>query len=176
MQEALLEIRELNYQDEFATRRQQLAMIQAEEIRNAEQTGADINLINQKYALANKQITEAEQQAKLSLYADFAGNIAQIFGENTKIGRMAAIAQTTISTYQSAVEAYKSLSGIPVVGPALGIAAAAAAIASGIATVKKIASVKSGLKGDSGVGPHRHLFLHRSRHKEHLLNKCCRHH
>ena len=150
--EALLEIRELNYQDEFATRRQQLAMIQAEEIRNAEQTGADINLINQKYALANKQITEAEQQAKLSLYADFAGNIAQIFGENTKIGRMAAIAQTTISTYQSAVEAYKSLSGIPVVGPALGIAAAAAAIASGIATVKKIASVKSGLKGDSGGG------------------------
>ena len=150
--EALLEIRELNYQDEFATRRQQLAMIQAEEIRNAEQTGADINLINQKYALANRQITEAEQQAKLSLYADFAGNIAQIFGENTKIGRMAAIAQTTISTYQSAVEAYKSLSGIPVVGPALGIAAAAAAIASGIATVKKIASVKSGLKGDSGGG------------------------
>lgn len=47
-------------------------------------------------------------------------------------------AQTLISTYESAVQAFKSLAGIPVVGPALGTAAAAAATATGLATVKKI--------------------------------------
>ena len=47
-------------------------------------------------------------------------------------------AQTLISTYESAVQAFKSLAGIPVVGPALGTAAAAAATVTGLATVKKI--------------------------------------
>lgn len=51
-----------------------------------------------------------------------------------------AIAQTTIDTYQSATASYKSLAGIPVVGPALGFAAAAAAVIAGILNVKNIVS------------------------------------
>ena len=65
-------------------------------------------------------------------------------------------AQTLISTYESAVQAFKSLAGIPVVGPALGTAAAVAATATGLAAVKKIkdqqfqsASASSGA-GSSG--------------------------
>lgn len=65
-------------------------------------------------------------------------------------------AQTLISTYESAVQAFKSLAGIPVVGPALGTAAAVAATATGLAAVKKIkdqqfqsASASSGT-GSSG--------------------------
>lgn len=53
-----------------------------------------------------------------------------------------AIAQTTIDTYQSAVSAYKSLSGIPIVGPVLGGIAAAAAVATGLSAVKKITATK----------------------------------
>jgi hypothetical protein len=49
-------------------------------------------------------------------------------------------AQALISTYESAVQAFKSLAGIPVVGPALGTAASVAAIASGLAQVKSIQS------------------------------------
>lgn len=49
-------------------------------------------------------------------------------------------AQALISTYESAVQAFKSLAGIPVVGPALGGAAAAAAVVAGLANVKKIQS------------------------------------
>jgi len=49
-------------------------------------------------------------------------------------------AQALISTYESAVQAFKSLAGIPVVGPALGSAAAAAAVVAGLANVKKIQS------------------------------------
>jgi hypothetical protein len=46
--------------------------------------------------------------------------------------------QALISTYESAVQSYKALAGIPVVGPGLGIAAAASAVALGLANVKKI--------------------------------------
>ena len=46
--------------------------------------------------------------------------------------------QVVIDTYAAANAAYKAMAGIPVVGPALGIAAAAAAIASGLANVQQI--------------------------------------
>ena len=55
-----------------------------------------------------------------------------------------------MSTYQAATGSYAALSAIPVVGPALGIAAAGAAVVAGLANVKKILAVKSGLPGDSG--------------------------
>jgi len=151
-QENLLAIREQNNEDYFSIERERLRMQQEAEIRSAEDTGASVAIINQKYKNAQRQLDEAEVNAKLSLYAGFAGNLAQIFGENTAIGKAAAIAQTTIATYQSAVEAFKSLAGIPVVGPALGAVAAGAAIAAGIANVKKIIAVKSGLPGDTGGG------------------------
>ena len=65
-------------------------------------------------------------------------NLATILGEETTAGKAASIAATTISTFQSAQDSYKSLAGIPIVGPALGIAAAGAAIVAGIKTVQKI--------------------------------------
>jgi hypothetical protein len=48
------------------------------------------------------------------------------------------IGQAIIQTLQSSVAAFSSLAAIPVVGPALGAVAAAAALASGYATVDKI--------------------------------------
>ena len=66
--------------------------------------------------------------------------MASVLGEQTAAGKAAAIAAATISTYQSAQDSYKSLAGIPIIGPALGAAAAAAAIVSGIGQVKKITS------------------------------------
>ena len=47
-------------------------------------------------------------------------------------------AQALISTYESAVQAYKSLSGIPIVGPILGGLAAVAAVKAGLNNVQKI--------------------------------------
>ena len=109
-------------------------------------------MINDKYSKAAVEIKRAEEEAKLSLASEFAGNIATIFGEQTAIGKAAAIAATTIETYKGATSAYASLAPIPIVGPILGIAAAGAAVASGLANVKKILSVKSGLPGDSSGG------------------------
>lgn len=58
------------------------------------------------------------------------------------VGKAAATAQATIATYKSANEAYSALAGIPIVGPALAVAAAAAAIAAGLQNVAQINSVQ----------------------------------
>lgn len=114
----------------------------AEEISVAEATGAGVLQIQKKYAAIEVEIAKLTADQKLNLSSDFASNIAAIFGKNTAIGKAAAIAETTINTYRSATAAYAALAGVPVVGPVLGIAAAGAAIAAGIANVKKIIEVK----------------------------------
>lgn len=62
--------------------------------------------------------------------------------ESFKIGQAAAAANAAISTAQGAINAYTSLAGIPVVGPALGIAAAAALVAYGYEQQQQIWSQK----------------------------------
>lgn len=58
--------------------------------------------------------------------------------EQFKIGQAAAIAQAAIQIPLSAIQAYTSMSSIPIVGPALGIAAAAAAVAAGAMNIAQI--------------------------------------
>jgi len=60
--------------------------------------------------------------------------------EMFKIGQAAAIAQAAVQIPMSAISAYTSMASIPIVGPALGIAAAAAAIAAGTMNIQKIKS------------------------------------
>ena len=118
------------------------------ELAAAEKTGADVLLINEKYATYQKKLDYEVAQAKLNIYANFAGSVAQLFGEQTKLGRIAAVAQTAINTYASAMAVFKDTPG----GLLLRTIAATAAVATGLATIKKILSVKSGLPGDSGAG------------------------
>jgi len=54
------------------------------------------------------------------------------------------IGETVMNTYSAAVGAFNALAGIPIIGPALGAAAAAAAIAFGMAQVRAISSMKPG--------------------------------
>lgn len=122
------------------------------ELEFAESIGADKALIEQKYAEYEKEIEREKIDAKIALQAGFAANLASIFGEATAVGKAAAIAETTFNTFSAAQKAFSSLASIPVVGPALGAAAAGAAIAGGVARVKKIASTKSGLPGDKSGG------------------------
>lgn len=113
----------------------------------------DYNTKVAELANARKAIRdeEAAHNAKVvSAIGQTFGNLAQLAGKQTALGKAFAIAQTTIDTYQSAIAAYKSLAGIPVVGPALGAVAAAAAIANGIAAVKNIVAVQ--VPGQSAGG------------------------
>jgi hypothetical protein len=89
---------------------------------------------------------------RLNLAKNTLNDLGKIAGEETELGKALAITQTTIATYQSAQESYKSLSGIPVIGPALGGVAAAAAIAMGLKNIQAIRSAgKDGVKNTGGV-------------------------
>jgi hypothetical protein len=130
--------------------KQKLELKKEQELAFTEATGAQKAAIEKKYAKAEEEIEKAKTSAKLALAGGLAANIATIVGEQTALGKAAAIAETTISTYQSAQASYQSLAGIPVVGPALGFVAAAAAVATGVANVKKILAVKTPGKGGGG--------------------------
>jgi actin-related protein len=105
--------------------------------------------------LSNKE-AEAKRQ-NLAAVGGALSNFATLVGEQTGAGKAAAIAATLISTYQSAQDSYKSLAGIPIVGPALGAAAAAVAVASGLKQIQAIKSVKvpksRGAEGGGGATP-----------------------
>ena len=97
----------------------------------------------EKNHTANKQaIDKAEFNNKVELAKGAYNNIATILGKESEAGKAMAIAQATIDTYKSAVSAYGAMSGIPIVGPALGALAAGAAVVAGVKNVKKIASTK----------------------------------
>lgn len=141
-----LAIKELNYENEFDIQREALDLQYQQEIAAAEKSGADITLIYQKYAAARRQIDQLELESKLGVYADFAGSIASLFGEQTAIGKAAAVAQATINTYLAATRA---LATYP---PPASYVAMGAAIVAGFAQVMKIIAVKSGLPGENKYG------------------------
>lgn len=100
------------------------------------------------------QLAAAKRRAILDTVGNALGAFANLVGKQTAAGKALAVAQATIDTYQSAVSSYKSLAGIPIVGPALGFVAAAAAIAAGIANVREIVNTKvPGTAADSTTAP-----------------------
>jgi len=108
-------------------------------------TDAEYNKRLAASSKARRELDIAERNSaieKTKLVSDALGQLSSIVGQDTVAGKSFAVAKATIDTYQSAVAAYKALSGIPIYGPALGAIAAAAAVASGIATVKKIVAVQ----------------------------------
>lgn len=101
-----------------------------------------LNKLSEQKSKNEIQWEKLTQQQKTAIVSNGFKNLANILGEESAAGKAAAIAAATIDTYQSANASYKSLAGIPIVGPALGAVAAGAAIVSGLATVKKITSTK----------------------------------
>jgi len=104
-----------------------------------------------------------QQQRKLSIASNTFGmmaGMAQAFyalsGEQSgaafEIYKGFKIAETCVNTYSAAMAAYNAMAGIPIVGPALGVAAAAAAIAYGMAQVASISSMQPGNSGTAATG------------------------
>ena len=110
---------------------QQLNIQEQAEIATAKRIGANTTLIERKYANAKIELVKAEQRAKMSIYANFAGSVADLLGENTKVGKIAAIAQATINTYLGATAAFAQTPG----GVIIKSLAAATAVASGLASI-----------------------------------------
>lgn len=148
-----LERIEANYQNELALaegnifaeldlQKQGLEMQRKQEVDAAQMTGADVNLINQKYAKAEIAIERQKQMAKFSIVSGFAKDVATIFGESTKAGKLAAAAATTIDTIASAIGAFRAAQNLPYpYNLIVGGVSAASATTQGIVAVKKIMAV-----------------------------------
>ncbi|WPK40875.1 tail length tape measure protein [Pseudomonas phage Knedl] len=120
------------------------------------------DVISAQTAEKLKYQAQVEYVGKYLAQADsFFGMMAQMSSSGNKklaaIGKAAAIAQAVINTYQAATAAYAAMAGIPIVGPALGAAAAGAAIVAGLANVQAIKSQnvagyeKGGYTGNYGT-------------------------
>ena len=153
--------------DQFERARQELKIqedLDLEKLRMAGATEAEINRIKASYTKKNKeldqeeadfkkQLREADVDAALSAASDVFGTVSGLLKEGSAAAKAASIAQTTIDTYQSATAAYKSVVGIPVVGPVLAPIAAGVAVAAGLASIKKIVATKVPGDGASGSVP-----------------------
>ncbi len=106
------------------------------------------------------QVTEQQKLAIAKTAMGTMGSLAESFyqlsGQKNKAAFTAMkafrIAETVIDTFKAAQGAYAALAGIPIVGPALGVAAAAAAIMSGMMRVKQIQSMQPGGGATAGAG------------------------
>lgn len=103
--------------------------------------------MEQEHQMKLASFEQARFNSQLDAASGFFGNLAKLQNSENKkmaaIGKAAAIAQATIDTYKAATGAYAAMSSIPYVGPALGIAAAAAAVVAGMANVNAIRSQKA---------------------------------
>ena len=103
---------------------------------------------------AKLDIAKSSLDALAALNQAFTGESEEQQKKGFERSKKIQTAQALISTYESAVQAFKSLAGIPVVGPGLGAAAAAAATVAGLANVKQIQSqqYQSASAGGGGAG------------------------
>lgn len=100
------------------------------------------DLFNKRMAEEAKQrLEEATFNVAKSSLDGMADLLEASAGENEKAVQAAKglrAASATMDAFAAANSAYNAMASIPVVGPALGVAAAAAALASGIANVRQI--------------------------------------
>lgn len=119
----------------------------------------DLNKINKDHAekeigyrIHALEISKKIEDEKFAIASEVAGNLASLFDQQTTAFKVFASAQTLIATYSSAQKSYDSLSGIPFIGPALGFAAAAAAVLAGLKNLQQIHNVQFAEGGWTGPG------------------------
>jgi len=142
-QKAVLDLEKLtsDFDLKLLTQEQyETAKIALTEKTNIEIAKLDEDAKNKKQELLNKQL-DAVKGSLTSI-----ANIAELFAGKSKASQKRAfniqkasnIASATIDTFVSAQSAYKSVIGVPVVGPVLAPLASAGAIAMGLMNIKKI--------------------------------------
>lgn len=118
----------------------------------AEKAGEDIVGLEEQKAKAIQRIKNQQTRDSLDALNESLENVKQIFGEETKAGKAAAVAQATINTYSAATAA---LDDAPV---PFNFVLAATTIAAGLQNINKILTVQEpqfaqgGMVGGYGTG------------------------
>lgn len=131
----LKELQMANIANEYELRQAMLDAQYQQEIAAAEKVGADTALIQSKYEKAKEENTRARVNAELTMTAGLAGQMSNLLGEESAIGKAFGVVQATINTYIGATKALAQ-------GGILGIAQAAVVIAFGMKQVATIAKQK----------------------------------
>lgn len=99
-------------------------------------------------ALARQRISQLSWMTQASMAASWLKNMTATAATSNKtmfeLNKVAGISEAGINTYRAATGAYAALAPIPIIGPALGAAAAGIAIAAGMANVNAIKSAQFG--------------------------------
>ena len=109
----------------------------------------DLTKLDAEGVEARRQLALQDAQATVDSTQTIADNLASIFPQIKAF----SIAATLISTYSAAQKAYEAEVGVPVIGPGLALAAAATAIAMGLAKVASIAGITGFADGGMATGP-----------------------
>lgn len=128
-------IEEANITSDFERETLRLEQQYQMEVAAAEKVGADVSLIEAKYAQIREKREKELVNAKLQMTADIAGQISNMMGQESEAGKAFAIAQATINTYLGASKAIAQ-------GGIWGVAQAAIVIAAGLKQVASIMKVK----------------------------------
>lgn len=148
---------QLTFEQDVELQREQNAIKLQEELLQAEKSGADQQFIKDKYAQLDKRLTQSVEDFKLASASNTFGQLSNLFGQQSKLGKAFALYQAGIDGYQSVLKAFNSqfIAGDPSSLPrAIGAGALAGAFA-----VKQIAGI-AGAKFEKGgiqeIGGKRH--------------------
>ena len=131
-----LEQSQVDFDRDLSLQIARLNQKKSEELKNADKTGADKNIIIAKYAEAEKQIKNSVEQSKLAVTAQGLSQAKGLFKEHTVAYKALAVAEATINTYKAASMALSTYA-YPVGGIFAGLA-----IAQGLLQVSQIVGVK----------------------------------
>lgn len=114
------------------------------------QQKADLQYLKdrEKFGVAYAKINKVINSEYVQGAAQAAGELVALQQSTNStlkgIGKAAAIADITIKTAQAAMNIYNGFSAIPIIGPALGIAGAAAAVAFGAERIRQVTAAAEG--------------------------------
>ena len=140
-----------NFETELELKLAELERSREQEISEAEKTGASLESINKRYAIQKNKLEKESADAKTETNKAVLGEIASLLGEETTIGKVAALAQAGINIQQGITKALA-------VGGIAGIVQGTIVAAKGAQSIAKITGI--GTKFERGgfqeVGGKRH--------------------
>ena len=141
-----LETFKANLEIQNASELEALDIQQAEKLKRLDEYYKNTKGMEEEYQaskeLIAKEFDDKRMESYSSTLSDTTSALKTALGEGNALYKAAAITETVINTYKAATGAYSALAAIPIVGPALGVAAAAAAVGAGMANVAKIRSAR----------------------------------
>jgi len=125
---------EENFQSQLEIDLARLEAKRIQEVEAAEKTGADIDLINQKFANSKIELEDAANEAKVEGAESVLNTVTNVLGRESAVGKFTALAQAGINVQQGITKAIAQ-------GGIAGIATGAIVAAKGAASVAKIAGI-----------------------------------